>query len=213
MPSSPPVFLDEPEAYSIIPFLEKLSHVFVLKAFTKIYAMAGLRLGYALCSNEDVLTKICQVRQPWSVSGLAQRAGIAALKETEYVLKTRKLVHEQRKKMEAALTELGYIVYPSQANYIFFKEKTLEGATDSLYDRMLKQGVLIRSCSNYPGLDASCYRICVKTEEENREFLHKLSQCTVTKRTDIKCTDTKHTDTVYTDANPTQAPHRPEKEE
>lgn len=90
-------FLDEPEAYSIIPFLEKLSHVFVLKAFTKIYAMAGLRLGYALCSNEDVLTKICQVRQPWSVSGLAQRAGIAALKETEYVLKTRKLVHEQRK--------------------------------------------------------------------------------------------------------------------
>ncbi len=205
-------FLDEPEAYSIIPFLEKLSHVFVLKAFTKIYAMAGLRLGYALCSNEDVLTKICQVRQPWSVSGLAQRAGIAALKETEYVLKTRKLIHEQREKMEAALTELGYIVYPSQANYIFFMEKTLEGATDSLYDRMLKQGVLIRSCSNYPGLDASCYRICVKTEEENREFLHKLSQCTVTKRTDIKCTDTKHTDTVYTDANPTQAPHRPEKE-
>ncbi len=173
-------FLDEPEAYSIIPFLEKLSHVFVLKAFTKIYAMAGLRLGYALCSNEEVLTKICQVRQPWSVSGLAQRAGIAALKETEYVLKTRKLIHEQREKMEAALTELGYIVYPSQANYIFFKEKTLEGATDSLYDRMLKQGVLIRSCSNYPGLDASCYRICVKTEEENREFLHKLSQCTVT---------------------------------
>ena len=62
-------------------------------------------------------------------------------------------------------------------------------------------------------MNASCYRICVKTEEENREFLHKLSQCTVTKRTDIKCTDTKHTDTVYTDANPTQAPHRPEKEE
>lgn len=116
--------------------------------------------------------------------------------------------------MEAALTELGYIVYPSQANYIFFMEKTLEGATDSLYDRMLKQGVLLRSCSNLSlGLDASCYRICVKTEEENREFLHKLSQCTVTKRTDIKCADTKHTDTVYTDANPTQAPHRPEKEE
>ena len=100
-------FLDEPEAYSIIPFLEKLSHVFVLKAFTKIYAMAGLRLGYALCSNEDVLTKILSGKTAWSVSGLAQRAGIAALKETEYVLKTRKLVHEQRKKMEAALTELA----------------------------------------------------------------------------------------------------------
>lgn len=186
-------FLDEPEAYSIIPFLEKLPHVFVLKAFTKIYAMAGMRLGYALCSDEDVLTKICQVRQPWSVSGLAQRAGIAALKETEYVLKTRKLIHEQREKMEAALKGLGYIVYPSQANYIFFKEKSLEETAEkdaeqeekpersptSLYDRMLNQGVLIRSCSNYPGLDASCYRICVKTEEENREFLNLLAKCSL----------------------------------
>lgn len=193
-------FLDEPEAYSIIPFLEKFPHVFVLKAFTKIYAMAGMRLGYALCSSGEVLTRISQVRQPWSVSGLAQKAGIAALKETEYVLKTRKMIHEQRNKMEAALEELGYIVYPSQANYIFFKERILQEAavksteqenktgqeqkgagkeTAGLYDRMLKQGVLIRSCSNYPGLDASCYRICVKTEEENREFLHKLSQCTV----------------------------------
>ncbi len=173
-------FLDEPEAYSIIPFLEKLPHVFVLKAFTKIYAMAGMRLGYALCNSEAILTKICQVRQPWSVSGLAQRAGIAALKETEYVLKTRKLIHEQREKMEAALEKLGYTVYPSQANYIFFKEKILEGTTASLYDRMLKQGVLIRSCSNYPGLDASCYRICVKTEEENREFLDRLAKCSLT---------------------------------
>ena len=186
-------FLDEPEAYSIIPFLEKLPHVFVLKAFTKIYAMAGMRLGYALCSDEDVLTKICQVRQPWSVSGLAQRAGIAALKETEYVLKTRKLIHEQREKMEAALKGLGYIVYPSQANYIFFKEKSLEETAEkdaeqeekpersptSLYARMLNQGVLIRSCSNYPGLDASCYRICVKTEEENREFLNLLAKCSL----------------------------------
>ena len=197
-------FLDEPEAYSVIPFLEKLPHVFVLKAFTKIYAMAGMRLGYALCSSGEVLTRISQVRQPWSVSGLAQKAGIAALKETEYVLKTRKLIHEQRNKMEAALEKLGYIVYPSQANYIFFKERILQEAAvksteqekktgqeqknagkeiAGLYNRMLKQGVLIRSCSNYPGLDASCYRICVKTEEENREFLHKLSQCTVSGRT------------------------------
>ena len=174
--------------------------------------MAGLRLGYALCSNEDVLTKICQVRQPWSVSGLAQRAGIAALKETEYVLKTRKLIHEQREKMEAALTELAISsIRPRPIIFSLWKDS---GRSNRQPVRPhAKTGVLIRSCSNYPGLDASCYRICVKTEEENREFLHKLSQCTVTKRTDIKCTDTKHTDTVYTDANPTQAPHRPEKEE
>ena len=175
--------------------------------------MAGLRLGYALCSNEDVLTKICQVRQPWSVSGLAQRAGIAALKETEYVLKTRKLIHEQREKMEAALTELAISsIRPRPIIFSLWKRLWKEQQT-ACTTAMLKQGVLIRSCSNYPGLDASCYRICVKTEERKQRVLTQTSQCTVTKRTDIKCADTKHTDTVYTDANPTQAPHRPEKEE
>ena len=169
-------FLDEPEKYSIIPFLEGLPHVFVLKAFTKIYAMAGMRLGYALCNNEKVLSKVCQVRQPWSVSGPAQKAGIAALKETEYVLRTRKLIHEQREVMEDALKKLGFQVYPSQANYIFFRDPFKENQ-ESLYSRMLKQGVLIRSCANYPGLDPFCYRICIKTARENWEFLLQLKKC------------------------------------
>ena len=159
-------FLDEPEKYSIIPFLEEFPHVFVLKAFTKIYAMAGMRLGYALCNNEKVLSKVCQVRQPWSVSGPAQKAGIAALKETEYVLRTRKLIHEQREVMEDALKKLGFQVFPSQANYIFFRDPFKENQ-ESLYSRMLKQGVLIRSCANYPGLDPFCYRICIKTARKN----------------------------------------------
>ena len=169
-------FLDEPEKYSIIPFLEGLPHVFVLKAFTKIYAMAGMRLGYALCNNEKVLSKVCQVRQPWSVSGPAQKAGIAALKETEYVLRTRKLIHEQREVMEDALKKLGFQVFPSQANYIFFRDPFKENQ-ESLYNRMLKQGVLIRSCANYPGLDPFCYRICIKTARENWEFLLQLKKC------------------------------------
>lgn len=61
----------------------------VLKAFTKIYAMAGLRLGYSLCADQELNIRLETVRQPWSVSGPAQRAGIAALKERDYLEATK----------------------------------------------------------------------------------------------------------------------------
>lgn len=105
------------------------------------------------------------------MSGLAQRAGIAALKRDRYVLKTRKtkLIHEQRK-MEATLTELGYIVYPSQANYIFFMERLWKEQQTPVRPHA-KTGRPHPQLLNYPGLDASCYRIHVKTEEEKQRVL------------------------------------------
>lgn len=112
-------FLDEPEAYSAIPKLKDLDHVIVLKAFTKIYAMAGLRLGYSLCADQELNIRLETVRQPWSVSGPAQRAGIAALKERDYLEATKRLIGPERERMKGKLVELGFQVYPSQANYIF----------------------------------------------------------------------------------------------
>ena len=77
-------FLDAWESYSVIPGLARFKHLFVLKAFTKLYAMAGLRLGYGLCSDEGLLERLQAVRQPWSVSGPAQCAGVAALGAVSY---------------------------------------------------------------------------------------------------------------------------------
>ena len=82
-------FLDEPEACSAIPFLGEYPNLFVLKAFTKLYSMAGLRLGYGLCSDGNLLERLREVRQPWSVSGLAQKAGEAALKDLDFVRRTK----------------------------------------------------------------------------------------------------------------------------
>lgn len=168
-------FLDEPEAYSVIPKLKDLDHVIVLKAFTKIYAMAGLRLGYSLCADQELNIRLETVRQPWSVSGPAQRAGIAALKERDYLEATKRLIGPERERMKGKLAELGFQVYPSQANYIFFRDPVWK-ERDSLYDRLLRRGVLIRNCGNYPGLDSSYYRICVKTAEENDCFLRYLTE-------------------------------------
>lgn len=171
-------FLDEPEAYSAVGDLGRYRNLFVLRAFTKLYAMAGLRLGYGLCSDGDLLECLGQVRQPWSVSGLAQKAGEAALGEKEYVGRVRELVSVERGWLRRELEALGFTVYGSMANYLFFQAPDILpgeiGGRGWLYHTLLGRKVLIRSCSNYPGLDASFYRICVKTREENERLMEHM---------------------------------------
>lgn len=165
-------FLEKPEEYSVIPLLGEYDNLLVLKAFTKWYAMAGLRLGYGLCSDRKLHEKLALVRQPWSVSGLAQRAGLVALKEYEYGERTKALFKAERPRFRRALEEIGFLVYPSMANYLFFRDVAHEPGW--LYKALLKRQVLIRSCGNYPGLDSSYYRICIKTRKENEAFTAEL---------------------------------------
>ena len=82
--------------------------------------MAGLRLGYGLCSDEELLGKNMCSETAWSVSGIAQKAGIAALKEEEFVRQARKLVKEEREFLTEELQNLGFAVYPSMVNYLLF---------------------------------------------------------------------------------------------
>ena len=168
-------FLEDGKERSLIPSLGDLPGVMVFGAFTKMYAMAGLRLGYCLCSEEALLEKMFRQRQPWAVSGPAQAAGTAALQEKEYRRKSRRLIGREREYLAGALKGLGFRVYPSQANYLFFKD---EGKRPErwLYEALLSRGILIRSCGNYPGLDGSFYRICVKGREENERLIREIGR-------------------------------------
>lgn len=158
-------FVKEPEQYTLKEDLEKYPCLFLLKAFTKRYAMAGLRLGYGLCGNRELLDKMEACTQPWNVSSLAQAAGLAALQEKEYVEAGRKLVFEEADFLKREMAAVGLKVFDSRANYLFFK-----GPAD-LYEKCLEKGILIRDCSNYPGLCRGYYRIAVKKHEDNCRFL------------------------------------------
>lgn len=163
-------FLVEEEQDSRTQELRGNPNIFLLKAFTKMYGMAGLRLGYGLCSNESLLDKMRAVTQPWNVSIPAQAAGLAACKEEDFVHKTRDYVKAQRVFLQSELRKLGFVVYESKANFIFF-----EGPT-GLYEACLKKKLLIRSCSNYDGLCDTYYRIAVKTKEENEVLIGRLHE-------------------------------------
>ncbi|WP_367925409.1 threonine-phosphate decarboxylase CobD [uncultured Ruthenibacterium sp.] len=164
-------FLDCPLEHTLQDALPSFKNLIILRAFTKWYAMAGIRLGYALCSNEEVLERMRQSGQPWAVSTLAQAAGSAALDEKEYSERLRQLVAEQRPALMDGLRALGCRVIPGQANYLLFYHPNLQ-----LAERLRQRGVLVRMCKNYPGLGDGWYRVAVRTKNENHMFLQILKE-------------------------------------
>ena len=163
-------FLEEPERHTMKPFLARFPNLVILKAFTKLYAMAGVRLGYALCADGQLVEKMRDAGQPWAVSSLAQAAGEAALDETAYVGKVRRMVQRERPWMTRQLTQLGLRVVPGEANYLLFR------CPVPLVQPLRERGILLRSCSNYHGLDETWYRTAVRTHEENIRLIQALSE-------------------------------------
>ncbi len=163
------------ELYSMTGLLHKYDNLIILKAFTKIYAIPGMRLGYCMSSNERVIEGLNVCGPPWNVSSIAQAAGTAALSEVGYVEKTVEYVSAQRRYLFDELNAIGVKTYSSNANYILFSITDTFGDID-LKEELLKRGILIRSCSNYKGLDSSYYRIAVKTYEENKLLIMELRE-------------------------------------
>ena len=162
-------FLDHPREHTMKKHLDTYPNVFVLKAFTKLYAMAGLRLGYGLCADEALLARLSGAAQPWAVSNVAAAAGIAALEQDAYVERSRKLIRRQRARLIEDLSALGCEVIGSQANFVFFRTEERR-----LCERLKEQGILIRSCSNYAGLDGRYFRVAVRCGKENEELIRTM---------------------------------------
>lgn len=166
-------FMVEEEKYFAINLLKKYDNLIILGAFTKIFAMAGLRLGYALFGSEDNASKIENTLQPWAVSTVASEAGCAALNK-DFIKETKDYVKYQREFLFQHLSDLGIKVFESQANYMLIKvdEKFDDG---DLADVAIKHRILIRKCSNFKGLSPSFFRIAVRTEAENITLIDVLS--------------------------------------
>lgn len=161
-------FLEEEASYSMLPYLAKHPRLLVLRAFTKIYCMAGLRLGYLACGDTELQSRIRAKLQPWNTSIPAQMAGIAALSDTEYQAKTRENLQAERAYLVPRLRELVAEVYDGYGNFLLFRDEP------DLKERMLEVGVLIRACGDFEGLDDTYFRIGIRSHSENQEFIRRL---------------------------------------
>ncbi len=165
-------FLDEPYKHTLKGKLNGRKKLLILKAFTKLYGMAGIRLGYCLSDNKELLVDMQKAGQPWAVSSLAQEAGIAALNENEYVSLARALVRKEKEFLLESLKPMRANALGSDANYIFFYSEI-----PLLAQRLRNRGILIRDCSNFAGLKEGYYRIAVRTHEENLRFIAAMDEC------------------------------------
>ena len=161
---------ENPKEASLVQYLNRFPHMVVMKAFTKTYGMAGVRLGYAITSDDDIAARIRSKTQPWNVSVIASAAGLAALDEKDFVRKGREVIAEERAFLYGELTALGYKVFPTAANFILFRGKI------GLAEQCRERGILIRDCSNFEGLCQGYYRIAVKKHEDNQKLISVLHE-------------------------------------
>ena len=165
------VFLDEcfldltEDGVSAKSLLTAHPELLILKAFTKSYGMAGIRLGYCLCADNALLRRMAAASPPWNVSTPAQSAGVAALAERDFLQRTLSLVRTERRWLTDNLTALGFWVCPSHANYLLFRGPL------GLREGLLQQGIAIRGCGNYNGLGDGWYRIAVRPHGENEALI------------------------------------------
>lgn len=157
---------------------EGLPPTMVLRAFTKTFAIPGVRLGYAVCSG-SLAARIQRELPEWNLSVFAQYAGLAALEAAApetvtpgtsgYLAASVEMIAQEREYLTAELKKLGLRVFPSDANYILFQSRDRE-----LHQKLLDKGILIRDCRDYHGLTAGFYRTAVRTHRENTALLRCL---------------------------------------
>ncbi len=155
--------------------LSQYDNLVVINAFTKFYAMAGIRLGYMMCADRQFMDKVSIQLPEWNISSIAQRAGIEALKAADYEQQTRKLIVEERSYLANGLKAAGCEVYPSEADYITFR-LSHKHAGDNLMDELLRRKILIRSCASYNNMPPDCYRIAVKKHKDNEYLMKNINE-------------------------------------
>lgn len=157
-------FVLDNDAYSMVAHLKDYQNVIVVRSLTKFYAIPGLRLGYALSSNIDLIAAIDEMRPPWTINALADALVPVILKDSEYHHATEEWLKSEQEFLYKELTALPDLqVLPPTVNYIFFE---YEG-NESLRELLIQEKIFIRSCHNYHHLNDRHYRVAIRSREEN----------------------------------------------
>lgn len=170
-------FRQDRAKYSLVQLAGQYGNLLVISSLTKMFAIPGLRLGYGVCSR-DIVRLLEYHKDTWNVNMLAQAAGVAALADEEYAKKTRLHTKQTVAEMELLLQNIsGVKVYPPTVNFVLLKlEQSCINSKD-LQAKMKQNGVLIRDCSNYPGLDGRYIRLAIRDSQTNKDVAAILNMC------------------------------------
>ena len=161
-------FIDFLDAPSIRKFAAK--KISVVQSLTKIFAIPGLRLGFAVV-EENLARLLNASKDVWNVNFLAQKAGVAALSDDDFLQQTRAWLATEQKFFVEQLGKLrGMKIFPPTVNFVLFKHTR----ADEILSGLRREKILLRSCANFAGLDGSYLRSAIRSHEENLRLLAAL---------------------------------------
>lgn len=156
-------------------FLLKNKNIFILRALTKFFALPGVRLGYGMSFDLELLEKIKKIREPWSVNGVAEIAGKTMLKDEKYIKATEEWIKDEKVWFYRELLKIDNITtFETETNFILVK--LLKMTSNEVRNEMIKEGVLVRDASNFKFLDEKYIRLAIKDRTRNEIVLKSLKK-------------------------------------
>lgn len=169
-------FVEDEHKYSLVKYTKDYPNIFIIKAATKFFGMPGIRLGYGVSSNEKLLQKIYEIKEPWTINTFADVLSNYIFKEEEYIKESKEYFIRERKFILSELEDIKSIkVYDSNTNFILIKLNNKK-ANELKRELFLKGNILIRDASNFRNLDESYIRVAIKAHNENLELLKQIKE-------------------------------------
>ncbi len=167
-------FVDDSKRYSMAEYVNDYDNLFVLRSLTKFYGLAGVRIGFGLASP-DIVKIIKKARMPWSVNSLAMFATVEAVKDNDFIKKTKLLLSKSKREMLEMFKTIPWLkVYPSETNFLLVEIIQGELTSTQLREGLAKKGLLIRDCKDFDGLNNRFFRVTVRRPEENKKLIEQI---------------------------------------
>lgn len=166
-------YVDTPDFPDSVEYIRQScgKNVILLRTFSKIYSLAGLRIGYGI-SNSEVIKYLNLVKKPFNVNRLAQRAALVSLEHKEWLDKSREVVFAGKEYLYKHLGKLGLRYVPTQSNFLLIE---LGADAKVIFDKLLSRGIIVRPTASF-GLP-DFIRVTIGTKEHNERFIKGLKAC------------------------------------
>ena len=170
-------FAKDYDNISCVPLVSDYKNLCLLRGVSKFFAAPGLRLGYAICGDADLMKNIASIKDPWTVCSLSEVAGQIMFTDTDYIKATKDLIFSERSRVVAALRAIdGLKVYEPVANFVLCRITKENVDADILFDKAIRNNLMIRNCSTFPYLSNKYFRLCFMSPADNDRLLEVIRE-------------------------------------
>ncbi len=167
-------FVDDSKRYSMAEYVNEYNNLFILRSLTKFFGLAGVRIGFGI-GSPSLVNFLKMAKMPWSVNSLAMFATAAAVKDTDFIKRSRILVSNSRREMRKMFKSIPWLkVYPSETNFLLVEITRGDLTSTQLREGLAKRGLIIRDCKDFDGLNNKFFRVTVRRPEENKKLLEQI---------------------------------------